>query len=176
MTNQSNDQSNDQSKTIVEYYFKLAQQSYEMEIERYKSLTQAATSTLTANSILSVGIVTFIPFIYPLVHNKELMLVMLILIFASISISFICSLLMLWRYDYNALPDMGAIFQNILMQKDNFTNSWEIASHFTESLASPYASIEARNDKLGRLQKASVIFQLVCVFLAIASAIILIGR
>lgn len=160
------------------HIIRLAELSYSMEMDRYRSLLQAGSNLLTAISILSVVYIAALDFIFSGNHTsasfdfrwQRAMLVA----FGLLLFSFLFALASSYRYGYKELSSPSVVKSHILKESDEYKEEFAFGKSFADSLEGPYLSINKRNSRISLFQRCSTLFLASsCIIFALSLVILL---
>lgn len=142
----------------VDYLYKLAEQSYQTEVDRYASLLETSNRLLTSESIFIAALALVVPYLadaFP--HEGPYLAVSFCIVFVFTSISFALCLMSQWRFKIKALASPGDMADFIDKNLDKLRTREDAARSYCESIQEPFQSLVERNDKISRLLKASLV-------------------
>lgn len=160
-------------KYLSNYLFRIADKSFEMELDRYDSLIGASERLLTCDSILSVATTALLPTLLNLVSRHYGIILFffflsLILIFISFSLSAICQ----FRFKYYELPSPGKLSALLQGEAKSYKSVSTCAVHYCSSIEPIFQSLKKRNDRLSLLSRLSLSFLLASLGITIFQIII----
>ncbi len=152
--------------------FRLCDMSYEMEMQRYDSMTSVSSQLLTCISIASIALATLLPTlldVLPAILHHQIGISYL-MVFGLLLASFVVALFARYRFRYLELASPSRLSSHMAEVRDEFEDELECAQFYCESLEESYRSIRKRNELLSRLLKLTTIL----LVLAVAVLLILI--
>lgn len=159
-------------RTTADHMLRCAELSYRMEIERGESTSARAAKTLTAVSVIAVGVVTSISLLPPLSpHSQTIASISYSIVLLLLVGSLILCLLSQFGFSYKSLVSPEQVIKEIDSEgiERPFESEVDAAKHFAISIEESYQSIRSNNTQSKKLLNWALIA------LILALAFILIG-
>lgn len=141
-------------KITAEHMLRCAELSYRMEIERGENTGARAAKTLTAVSIIAVGVVTSIGLLPPLsAAGRIAVLFSYAIALTLLAVSLILCLLSQFGFPHKSLVSPERVIADINAEssKQPFESEVDAAKHFAISIETSYQSIRANNTRSKKL-------------------------
>ena len=144
----------------ADYLYRCCDKSFQMELDRYQSLTATATKLITCISIIAVAIMTAAGILAPAFSNigasRQLALYCLI-VFVPLIGSLVTALCSQFRFRYKALSYPSEIANTVNKFDSDFSSAKEAAIHYANTIEPCFESLRNRNETIRLLLKASTV-------------------
>lgn len=157
------------------YLYKLSDDTFQMEENRYRSLVDTSARLITCISIIAVALMAVISIVAPAFCKHGIMRVLValsVITFVPLLGSLVVALCSQIRFKYEALGYPADIAETVKGFSADFENEKEAALHYARSLQKSYVSLCHRNDIIQRLVTGSTICLFVTVGLIVISVVV----
>lgn len=168
-------QVNDEANCTADYLYRCVNLSWQMEMDRYESLSSSVGRLITGISVLAVAVMTAVGFVAAAFAARGLdrmlvtfCLLVLVMLVASLTL-LLCSQL---RYEYKALDSPQKFADCVRGYSSDFENLKEAALQFAETVEVQWNTLRDRNDKIQKLLSAAIVCLLVAIGLIAVSVLI----
>lgn len=158
----------------ADYLLRCITLSWQMEMDRYESLSSSVGKLITSISIIAVAVMTAAGLVSDAFakHGQNWLLATLCLfVLCALIASLIIALCSQFRFEYKALNSPEAFADCVREYSSDFNNSKEAALQFAKTIEEPYNSLRSRNDKIRKLLSAAIVCLLIAVGLIVIGTI-----
>ncbi|PWM32584.1 MAG: hypothetical protein DBX94_05840 [Coriobacteriia bacterium] len=166
---------NNEAGNTADYLYRCVNLSWQMEMDRYESLSSSVDRLITGISVLAVAAMTAVGFAADAFAARGLVwlpvtlcLLVLAMLVASLTL-LLCSQL---RYEYKALGSPKKFADCVREYTSDFGNEKEAALQFAETVEVQWSTLRDRNNKIQKLLSAAIVCLLVAIALIVESVLI----
>lgn len=159
----------------ADYLLRCVTLTWQMEMDRYESLSSSVGKLITSISIIAVAVMTAVGLVSNAFakHGLNWLLATLcLLVLCMLIASLIVALCSQFRFEYKALNSPKAFADCVREYSSDFNNLKEAALQFAETIERPYNTLRSRNDKIRKLLSAAIVCLLIAVGLIVVGTII----
>ena len=157
---------NDEAGYTAGYLYRCVNLSWQMEMDRYESLSSSVGRLITGISVLAVAVMTAVGLVSATFAARGLVWVLVtfcLLVFTMLAVSLTLLLCSQLRYEYKALDSPKKFAECVREYSSDFESAKEAALQFAETVEVQWGTLRERNDKIQKLLSAAI----VCLFVAI---------
>lgn len=165
----------DRAGYTADYLYRCVNLSWQMEMDRYESLSSSVGRLITGVSILVVAVMTAAGFVAGVFVARGLVWLLetlCLLVLAMLGASLILLLCSQLRFEYKALGSPKAFADCVRKYSSDFENLKEAALQFAETIDVQQNTLRERNDKIQKLLSAAIVCLLVAIGLIVVSVLI----
>ena len=165
----------DEAGYTADYLYRCVNLSWQMEMDRYESLSSSVGRLITGISILAVAVMTaagFVAGVFVARGLGRLLATLCLLVLAMLGASLILLLCSQLRFEYKALGSPKTFADCVHKYSRDFENLKEAALQFAETVEVPRNTLRERNDKIQKLLSAAIGCLLVAIGLIAVSVLI----
>lgn len=165
----------DEAGYTADYLYRCVNLSWQMEMDRYESLSSSVGRLITGISILVVAVMTAAGFVAGVFVARRLVWLLetlCLLVLAMLGASLILLLCSQLRFEYKALDSPKAFADCVRKYSSDFENLKEAALQFAETIDVQQNTLRERNDKIQKLLSAAIVCLLVAIGLIVVSVLI----
>jgi len=160
-----------QAELMMRNIKELGLYSYELEEKREQSLLNQAGQMLTAFAIFTAALYMLLPVVLEhatlnISKNKLILFVGVISLFLLSSL--VLAILAQWRYKYNAMNEIGVIYQEVDKNYGDYSTQVNFDKQWIIQIENLHKSKLKNNNRRAKLVMASMIIFLVAIALVIA--------
>lgn len=156
------------AESLSELCMRLGEKSIDMVEQRYQSLLSTSSHLMTCISIIFVALFSLLPVL--LLQCPALIRVIAIGYFVISSLlvaALITTLIARYRFQYSITQSPEKLADYAVQHRNEFADEAEVGQFFGRCLQEPYESMQARNDRISLLIKASFYLLIACLLLAL---------
>lgn len=166
---------NDEAGYTADYLYRCVNLSWQMEMDRYESLSSSVGRLVTGISILAVAVMTAAEFVaaaFAACGLVWLLVTLCLLVLAMLVASLTLLLCSQLRYEYKALGSPKIFAECVREYSSDFEDLKEAALQLAETVEVQWSTLRDRNDKIQRLLTAAIVCLLVAIGLILTSVLI----
>lgn len=162
---------------LAEYLRLVSEKSFDGEMARRQSMLDTSNRLLTCDSIISVAMVSILPTMLNRFSSEDASSATAILILSFVALAFMIAslgagLIAQYRFSYEALSRPKKLEAGIWKSRDKLETKYQIAWQYSNTLDEVQTSLALVNDRLGKLNKLSLVLLGVALGIAMFTCIV----